>query len=1029
MITTDPGNIEVTFNTELNDLNRRQLNSISVQDNRNPNPDIKTIYFNYLREKTIDNDPSIYDRIYLDYIQEEYENCEVNPPFRFSYYSSGLPKSGSPKQDLWGYYADNGQADLFPEVHIHYTSAEHEKFRLIKDGTHSNYTNLSGANRSPATTASRGALSTITTPHGGTTEIFWELNQYYDDFSSKTWDGGGVRVHKTVTSDGIDSSNDIITEYEYDQSNGETSGRLINRPQYAIPLPFYKEGSTIKTKADLVLSKGNDHYRYLIARSDKDLSGGSSVVYKEFTIKQTGAGKTVQYYEFPALYGDAATGLWEPTSIYLARNQESSTCAEYGLLSTGTFIYPFSPNTNYSFARGNLDKLEQFNETGTKVRTVEYTYAFDYPGTATTPVEVKALNYNYFDSYYTGTSTDEDPTFSLGYYKILTEVDNFLTSETETLELEGITKTTSYEYNDNLDISRIVTTDSEGTEHASKIRYVYDYQIPTSGGNTQTTMLRDLSDNFQRAIPVEQISTRKVSGGSEEVIGATITLFDDFNGNTLPSKILGLDIGTPLSDYSESTITSNNFTYDSRLEAGSEVLEYSSTGIPVGNENRNRRRSGVHLGYGGTLPILEIAGAAADEVIFSDFETTTDHDFDATNCISSTDARTGAASMQNGLSATLAGEIVNRERDSYIFSFWINSTAASTWTLTLKKSDNSVFSTVAINTTSTQGNWEYVEEIIDVSTYPSTENIMKVEVSLSAQQFKFDDVAFYPEESSIASTTYAPSVGVTSVTGTNGRTTFYQYNARGNLEYVIDDKGDVLSKTEYFYGDEEKYLWTFFDYDGPVYKDDQVTFTASDPCITGLTYAWTIDHLVVPEQNVLNNQTGSITQAYTFTELGSYKVTLTVSHPDYGSATYFRIINVLYPEIVATICAVGPVSIDLCGVDSNINGSCSGTPEPNQTNFEIQSVTGGISGQTLIHTWQVEENSSGFWYDLGSGGTGGTLNHCDRSSYKIRLKTTIDTTNCDPHCNYQEYYSNEISVNIYYSTPSCTENNDYCQML
>jgi PKD repeat protein len=134
-----------------------------------------------------------------------------------------------------------------------------------------------------------------------------------------------------------------------------------------------------------------------------------------------------------------------------------------------------------------------------------------------------------------------------------------------------------------------------------------------------------------------------------------------------------------------------------------------------------------------------------------------------------------------------------------------------------------------------------------------------------------------------------------------------------------------------------------------------VTFSSDDNCLTGLSYSWkfhwTSGAVVVGTNPTLN---------YTFTQPGSYELSLTVSN-QYGSATHTKSICVeLNPTAMPTLTV------------ANVSGLFPAFPyevrECFDTNAKIFTITNlpscSEAGECLGYAWQKYDALGGFWRPL-----------------------------------------------------------------
>lgn len=73
----------------------------------------------------------------------------------------------------------------------------------------------------------------------------------------------------------------------------------------------------------------------------------------------------------------------------------------------------------------------------------------------------------------------------------------------------------------------------------------------------------------------------------------------------------------------------------------------------------------------------------------------------------------------------------------------------------------------------------------------------KIQVHVS--NTTIDDLRLYPANAQMTSYTYKPLIGVSSITDPSGRTTFYEYDSFGRLQYIKNHEGHYLQNFDYHY--------------------------------------------------------------------------------------------------------------------------------------------------------------------------------------------------------------------------------------
>ncbi len=304
-------------------------------------------------------------------------------PFSFEYDETPLPPRHSPHQDFWGYY--NGPTktqSLLPKLYAFpnytYGSATYANFQTIYSiflrpnfgGLNTDYfilnqpTGFNLANdRTPVfANAKAGILKKINYPTGGNVSFDYEEHKYsMDNFMNlDQYSAGGLRIKSVTNSAGVTNS------YKYTKTIGTSvteysTGKLVQLPNFGqskfseaggvTTEEKIKNSTTISSSSNFNTNNGNFH-----------------VGYEQVTETETNNGKTIYYYNTPAILGvtqhsENNTVLFKYPDVW--RNQE-------GLYSD---LNPFAPVPNYDWNRGLLLKKEVYTEGGTTpLQTTTNTY-------------------------------------------------------------------------------------------------------------------------------------------------------------------------------------------------------------------------------------------------------------------------------------------------------------------------------------------------------------------------------------------------------------------------------------------------------------------------------------------------------------------------------------------------------------------------------------------------------------------------------------------------------------------------------
>jgi hypothetical protein len=776
--------------------------------------------------------------------------------------------------------------------------------------------------------------------------MIFEPNDYYDPVANQSLLAGGLRIKQINYFDGVNLS-ETVKVFEYKDPLNRSSGKLLIRPAFAIPVWQYRNPvSPFNTISYATLIGGNQQtmWEYLTVRSLNDLNNqelfsGGTVGYTHVKVSRPGSGYATFEYSLPGSYGTSTASDWIPTDTKFARVNSCPTMGVAG--SGGAWGFSYAPNPNAGFERGLLLKKEEYSEQNVKVKQLTNTYQ-RLIKSGTHPFKVWGLKY---DKY----AQSSQGIFFYGKYFFLTDVENALSSSTETIyDGAGITTTKNYFYESSFHklLTKIQQINSDGTSFFTKMRYPLDFgTIPSSGTDKATEMIRKLQTEFRNGILIEQIESVKKGTAPELTIQASLTQFSDF-GTTkvLPQKIYSLTIPSGISDFLPASILLQSGTHtlkpDTRYVPVKTYLAYDDFHLPVSMIDQTRLPVSKVWGYYKTVPVVDLVNAIPSQVAFSDFETTTQVQFSQTGGTLTDGGRSGTKSVnqQTVLSRTLQ----KANTTNYVFSCWLKKTT-SPININFKITDDelSVLYSQLFTFNPTGNDFAYFERVIPVSALPAT---FKVEIAAAPRQFfQMDDVAFYPENADIKMYTYDLPYGIASETGINGLAAYQVYDKLGRVKYQLDQQKNIRKKFTYKYStDPAPSLTAAFEYSNPTYDNVPITFTANENCLDGVMYEWDFGSGFV---------VGNRVQQFTYSTTGIKSVTLRKTHPNHPTVTLTRQVTVTLKPLDVTICAKGASIYDLCTATVIYSFACAQITTPLNGAITLFKPT-AISGGNGTYTYQ-----------------------------------------------------------------------------
>jgi len=919
--------------------------------------------------------------------ESDLASCTQMPPYKLYYNREGnYPIGGSLNQDFWGFFNGANNTSYFPTIYVYPTEPGNERYRLYPIPEYSGtQVVLNGdANRAPdANAITEFTLSRLVYPEGGESDFTFEANQFYDLKAGKDQLGGGIRIKSVTYFDGVNDKANITKNFSYADVNGHSSGRLISRPAFALPVWQYKtpttyDGSNTYTGYTTPFNAStptNTQWRQVTAVTSFDISApdntnGSMVGYTRVTVSRPGSGKAVFDYFVPAAYGDAATGSnptdWSPTIMKPVR---PSTCPSMNIITKGeAWGYPTFSNAFYDYERGLLQKKSEFNNSGVLVRLTQNTYQYLYKS-GLQPTNVVGLAYDQFAN-----TAASDFIFLAGRYSLLADVAKVVSSETVTTYDENnaaryATENTQYNYASAYHklVSRINETAADGTIYGTSFKYTLDYPVTaTTPSDSSLWMIQLLKNASRNAVVIEQVNTVQLPGSSEKTTAATLVKFRPFNYNKpLLRYQMAFKPASAVTDFAPSGVNNYAFTNDSRYETLQTFNEYTAYDLPLSSTGQNRSSSGTLWGYNKRLPVAQFRQARAICIGFSDFETITGSEFTVTNGYYGS-GRTGV----NGVHpyATLERTIARpANATNYLLSFWLKNLVNTNITLqvTLKDGNGTILSATSYTYNLTSADYQYFTQAINVSAMPSTFTIQVQGQSLTQPATSspsllpmMDDVSFYPDYSTLSTVTYDIPFGVNSSTDPSGMTSYTSYDPLGRIKMITDQDHNIRQRYTYALdGQVLPSLVASVSGSGPYYISEPIQFAAAvNTCISGAMYAWDFQD----GNGFISSGTTTYSPPHSWTAPGNYAVTLRVSHPDYVQSVMSTLnFTVGLRALAAEICGSG-VQTFTSGVVTSSYTCFTHAYGDNWVAFKVNSVTNQYNA-TLSYQWKKRNVGTTTW--------------------------------------------------------------------
>lgn len=752
--------------------------------------------------------------------------------------ASSLATPGDSNIDYWGYtnsQQGNGGYYHLPAIDINPSTLGYEIYRnkQLSPSPSSIYTyGIAGtANLEADQDCTIATLSQINYPTGGYTALSYEPNDYYDNTAQSTVKGGGIRITQILDHDAISTDNDFIKSYTYRDASGNSTGKPISLPVYAFTVPYSgtQTGASEWTSSTMV--------------SPVDLSTADhSILYTAVTETVNNIGYTVYKYLVPATNWDSNVEgdiTWSPTIVYTGRAPGTGgSCQNIGVLKNDVNIYPFPPNPNYDFERGLLYSVSNYNNAGTEVSEIDYTYK-----TPETPVDIAALKYdenNYATNYAKYTiHTSAAPLLMVIVNKIFD-----LTNVVPGAQPTNITETVTDNYYNTTQhkLSQQLVFNSEGSITTTNIKYLKDYNLTVAGDSYTSALFALQNDNMN--MPVETYTQfTPVNSTQAYTTHADLVLYGTFPNQGIPQIYhtqIGVGIATGITmepgpaalthltfnsagnvtDFAPSSIanasSSPSFQHDGRYIVAENYLGYDYAGALLSsNDGFSHVKTNLYDNLNAFRLRATITNASYDQIgmdfpesakvsLIGGFATLPNlYNFsNASNPYLDNDgpSRKGEPSLTLPATQPLT-KVLNKnpQAQNYIFSIWINSSGKGSFTVSLTDGTNN--SSKSFNYDATAGNpiyptgFEYCQVSLPVGSLSASSPLT---LNFSGNtDINFTDVMTYPDIADVVYYSYDSNQNQISSTNGNGVSTYYSHDALGRITYAYDQDNNIIERKTY----------------------------------------------------------------------------------------------------------------------------------------------------------------------------------------------------------------------------------------
>lgn len=581
--------------------------------------------------------------------------------------------------------------------------------------------------------------------------------------------GGGTRIKRITTFDGLDHGRDKVKEYFYTDSTGQySSGRLQHEPVFNKWVKMYNPGTPNNPFA------GWNTCTYLM-RSAHDVMAatgtvnGSEVGYDRVTLIERGdktATKSVATFRNEADQVSVRALRVVPQEMVASNDNEQNG----QLLRTDDYaVEPEADPLGWQHCR----LVRQVCQTYGRFRRQEL-WGLSLAG-----------NLGGYDDHSLGVGISCWGIGSIsfrtyvGWYPLVRSVETLLDAQGQ-----PFTTTTQLEYDTltHLQLTRRLVTTSTGKQELTRYKYAADY-APSLG--VVPTLLaahyvgRPLEEQRWQLTPTDSLwLAGKITTYAQLASGAIVPVQEQQARLAAPST----QLPPPRRSEAPFSTLAPSASYEARL-----TLRYKPNGQLLDQRAVGERPSSLLWGYQDTHLIAHATNASLAQVASTSFEPAATGRWLYDSLGSHREQTPWSGRYGYRLDATAAGAIRSPQlpAGTYELTIWCQGTGIPQLS-GIQPPQPQVLARV--------GEWRQYRYRLVLPTSASVQL-----ASPASQSLLVDELRLYPVGAHLTSYTYDPLDTLTSQTGPDGRTLFYEYDGLGRLVRTRDEQGRILSQQQYHY--------------------------------------------------------------------------------------------------------------------------------------------------------------------------------------------------------------------------------------